>query len=299
MPVALTIGNFDGVHRGHQALLSASREAAGEHGSIAALFFDPHPAAFFGRGPNALLTSSERRAALLKAYGVDRVSVRAFDAAFAAQSPQEFVRDVVVAEHHPDVVVVGPDFRFGQKAAGTTHTLRELGEEHGFSVQVLSAVNHEGSVVSSTRIRAALSGGAIEEANRLLGRAHDLDGVVVKGDQRGRTIGFPTANLQTESVLAPGDGVYSVVVRTPSGIHRGMANLGTRPTFEAGRSMEVHLFDFAEDIYDQIVRVAFVARVRDERRFDGIDSLIDQLRRDEITAREQLETHDEERWRWI
>ena len=293
MATALTIGNFDGVHRGHRSLLDKSREIVGAQGEVHALFFDPHPAIFFQRGntplqPKDLLTSTQRRSELLQSFGADVVDRRAFDSEFAAQSPEAFVEAVVVKAHRADHVVVGPDFRFGAKAAGDVETLVALGQRHGFEVDTVDAVLEGGAVISSTRIRALIREGRVADASALLARFHDVDARVVQGDQRGRTIGFPTANLDGIQGLIPADGVYAVRATVAGTEHGGMANIGTRPTFAAGRSVEVHLFDFDADIYGADVRVAFLARLRGETKFNGVEALVAQLRQDETKARELL-----------
>lgn len=295
MSCILTIGNFDGVHLGHQALLRASADAP-ESGPVRALFFAPHPSDYFGRRAAPLLTSTRRREELLLRSGADEVHVQTFDADFAALTPEAFVNQVVVREQHASVVVVGSDFRFGQGAAGNTDTLQELGKEHGYRVVIVDAVNDGGEPISSTRIRTSLQAADTATATRLLGRAHDIQAEVVLGHQRGRTIGFPTANLGTVEGLLPADGVYAVVARVGENVVHGMANIGTRPTFEAGRSTEVHLFDFNEDIYGERVRVAFVAHLRAERRFNGVDELVAQLRADKTIAMQALAQANENTW---
>ncbi|MBX3247129.1 MAG: bifunctional riboflavin kinase/FAD synthetase [Myxococcales bacterium] len=307
MPSVLTPGNFDGVHLGHRALVRAVCEGARARGVEGrAMFFDPHPAAHFRPEDAPLqLTSVARRSDLLRRVGIDTVDVRRFDEAFAAQSPIDFVQDVLVRDHGVREVVVGPDFRFGRERAGDLATLRALGREHGFDVTVVDPVVAEGGVVSSTRVRAALAEGDVALAAALLGRFHDVDGVVSPGDRRGRTIGFPTANLQVETAL-PADGVYAVACRVVAdgdvGGHEkllGVANLGVRPTFGAGRSVEVHLLDFDGDLYGRALRVAFVARLRGEVRFDGIDALVAQLGRDVAAGRESLTRADPELLAWM
>lgn len=302
MASVLTPGNFDGVHLGHRALVRAAREGADRRGCRAvAMFFDPHPMAFFRpdvRMPQ--LTSVERRRELLLRSGADAVDVRTFDEAFASLSPAEFVRDVLVTPHAVREVVVGADFRFGQGRAGDVETLRALGVEHGFDVTIVEPIDCDGAVVSSTRVRALVAEGRVTEAARLLGRFHDVDGVVVAGDRRGRTIGFPTANLSVQSAL-PADGVYAVACRVhgETNVLHGVANLGLRPTFDAGRSVEVHLLDFDGDLYDRTLRVAFVARLRGERRFAGIDALVAQLRLDVIEGRAAIDASESEHMGWI
>lgn len=299
----VTPGNHDGVHLGHRALLSAARARAARDGSSAtALTFDPHPAAVLApdRAP-PLLTTIDRRRELLLALGADSVFVQRFDRAFASESPEEFVRSMLVDELHASGVVVGRDFHFGRGRAGDVAKLAELGRAHGFDVTTVDPVLVDGEVVSSTRIRAALRQGDVQLASRLLGRVHDVDGRVVRGDGRGRSIGVPTANLDCDPILLPADGVYAVVARVlgEDAILRGVANLGVRPTFAAGRSVEVHFFDLDRDLYDARLRVGFVERLRAERKFDGIDALKAQIARDASDARERLAKADEDAWRWI
>jgi len=281
---AIAIGNFDGVHVGHRALANRALELAkAPRRESAVLFFDPHPQEFF-RPDNApgRLTTVARREQLLRAHGVDQVIVASFDHDFAAQSPAAFFERVLIQRAHAQEIVVGPDFAFGQGRRGTTDTLRELGKSRGIGVHVIDPVLDGQVRISSTLIRDHLHSGRVEAATRLLGRPHDVDGLVVKGDQRGRQIGFPTANLSPEPVLLPRDGVYAVWAQAEgwSAPREGVANLGVRPTFDAGRSLEVHLLDFEGDLYGETVRVAFMQRLRDEQRFDGIEALKAQLHRD-------------------
>jgi len=290
-------GNYDGVHLGHRALLAAARSLAGGFARVVVLTFDPHPAQLLApeRAP-ALLTTMARRVELLRALGADHVEVATFDRAFAAQSASEFIEDVLRRRLNARGVVVGPDFRFAKGRGGDISTLREA----GLDVRTVDAVQVDGAVVSSTRIRAAIRDGAVADAARLLGRVHDVAGEVIEGDKRGRTIGFPTANLACEPALLPADGVYSVVARGPSGeLLRGVANLGVRPTVGAGRSVEAHFFDFDGDLYGQTLRVGFVSRLRGEKKFDGLDALVAQIRADADRARSELAVADEERWRWV
>lgn len=296
-PAVLAPGNYDGVHRGHQVLIGrakAQAEALGVASRV--LTFDPHPAALLApdRAPEPL-TTPERRAELLRAHGVDGVEVVRFDHAYSAQSPEAFVDRLRAGGMR--AIVVGHDFRFGQRAAGDTDYLREQGARHGFGVFVEEPVVWQGGRVSSTAVRQALKEGAVERAAVLQDRFHDISGAVVRGDQRGRTLGFPTLNVDGEPVLHPTDGVYAVMVKVDSGagaapgrseLLRGVANLGVRPTFAAGRSLEVHLLDFTGDLYGRRVRVAFVARLRGERSFDGRAALVAQIERDCGAARAAL-----------
>ncbi len=291
----LTPGNFDGVHRGHQALVNAARRRADANGWRAVgMFFDPHPAAYFApdRAP-PLLTSPLRRVELLRAYGLDEVDVRRFDATFAAQSAEDFVRQVLVQDHRVGAVVVGPDFRFGRGRAGDQELLSLLGRRLGFEVQVVPAVEVDGDVVSSTRARRLVTEGRMGEVAALLGRPHETEGEVVRGDGRGRRIGFPTANLRLTG-LAPADGVYAVAarVRGRKDTLRGVANVGTRPTFDAGRSIEVHLFDVNEDLYDEVLQVAWIERLRPEQKFASVEALLAQLARDVEAGRRIAEERE-------
>jgi riboflavin kinase/FMN adenylyltransferase len=199
-------------------------------------------------------------------------------------------------------VVVGPDFRFGQGRAGDVDTLRSFGERHGMALFIAQEVLVDGERVSSSAIRRAVAAGEVERACTLLGRVHDVSGEVVEGDKRGRQLGFPTANLHPDPVLLPADGVYAVVAR-PLDHERepilGVANLGTRPTFGAGRSVEVHLFDWATDIYGERLRVGFVARLRGEQKFESVDALTARIRVDCEEARATLAGASREAWAWI
>lgn len=302
MASVLTPGNFDGVHLGHRALVRAAREGADRRGCRAvAMFFDPHPVCFFRpESPLPQLTSVTRRRELLARAGADEVDVRTFDADFAALSPGDFVRDVLVGPHQVCEVVVGADFRFGRGRAGDVDTLRALGRAHGFEVTIVAPVDHDGAVVSSTRVRGLLAEGRVREAARLLGRFHDVDATVVTGDRRGRTIGFPTANLSVHGMV-PNDGVYAVLARIDDEpeLRRGVANLGNRPTFDAGRSVEVHLLEFAGDLYGRALRVAFVERLRGEVRFAGVEALVAQLNADVVAGRAALDAAEPELVAWM
>lgn len=288
-------GNHDGVHLGHVALIARARALAARRpgARVVALTFDPHPLALLApeRAPEPLTTIA-RRIELLRAAGADDVAVARFDAPYALLEPEAFVERELVQRLGARAVMIGPDYRFGRARAGDAALLRALGARHGFEVEVLDAVgSREIARVSSTTVREALRAGEIARTTELLGRPHELEGVVVKGHQRGRTIGFPTANLEGVRVMLPPDGVYAVVARViedegPGACVGAMMNVGTRPTFSAGRSIEVHLFDVAADLYGKTLRVGLVSRLRDEQRFAGVEALVAQLERDAIAARE-------------
>jgi len=306
----VVIGNFDGVHRGHQTVLSrAAALATGTpHPELTVLTFEPHPAAVLGASAPARLTRLSRKVELLSNHGVDLVVAQAFDARFAALGPEQFVDDVLVSALSAKVVAVGWDFRFGARRAGDIAMLRSLGLRpggRGFAVEVQDVVADEKGPLSSTRVRNALSRGDLDDARAVLGRPHAIEGVVVAGDKRGRTIGFPTANVGDVEEALPAHGVYAVVCDAAPGstragaggstemraLARGVANVGLRPTVSGGGghpSIEVHLFDLPPDrfdLYGDAIRVHFIARLREERRFPGLDALRAQIVEDAASAR--------------
>ena len=266
------------------------------------LTFDPHPAAVVGAGAPALLTTFERRAELVGALGARRLYVRTFDAAFAAWEPEHFARELVASVLAARSVVVGENFRFGAKRAGDLALLRQVGATLGFEVSVASVARDERGPFSSTRVRKAVLAGDLDEARHVLGRPHALTGVVVHGDARGRTLQFPTANVDGVAELMPPNGVYAVQVaidegeRGPTassgpaqGTVPGVANLGVRPTVGGTRlSLEVHLLDFSRDIYGARLRVDLAARLREEKKFSSLDELKAQIARDVAEARRVL-----------
>lgn len=297
-PCVLVVGNFDGVHRGHAAVLREAVAIAGRKSlGTSVLTFDPHPAAVVGLGAPDLLTTLERRAQLMGALGVDRVWVRRFDPTFAAWSPERFVRDLVSQGLQARVVVVGQNFRFGAKRAGDLAMLRAMGEQLGFEVYVHAIASDERGPYSSTRAREAIDAGDLEEAARVLGRAHELSGTVVRGDQRGRTLGFPTANLHPVAEMLPPDGVYATRIEQVGadgvahqvGSGGGVTNIGVRPTVGGGhRTVEAFVFDFAGDLYGSRLRLHLVDRLRGEKRFGSLDELRAQIATDAADARLKL-----------
>ncbi|MGE0454208.1 MAG: bifunctional riboflavin kinase/FAD synthetase [Vicinamibacteria bacterium] len=289
---AVAIGNFDGVHLGHQALVRRIVERArATTGSAVVLTFDPHPARVLApeRAPEALLTL-EQRAELLAGLGVDRLAVLPFDAAMAGLAPEAFAERVLAGALGARAVVVGEQFRFGRGRSGDVAMLRAAGARLGFEVLSVAPVVEAGVRVSSSRVRAALAAGEVELAGRLLGRLPFVDGRVVRGDGRGRQLGFPTANLDVLNQALPGPGVYAAWCRLPDGrMHGAAANVGRRPTFGGGDlTVEAHLLDHAGDLYDRTLRLSFVRRLREERRFDGGDELARQIGADVHAARAAL-----------
>ncbi len=290
-PSALVVGNFDGVHVGHAAVLRQAVDLGRERGlETSVLTFDPHPAAVVGAGAPPVLTTLARRAQLMGDLGVASVWVRTFDRAFAASSPDRFARELVARGLGARLVVVGQNFRFGARRAGGLDLLRRLGEDLGFEVVVHAIASDARGPYSSTRAREAIAAADLAEAAHVLGRPHELSGPVVRGDQRGRTIGFPTANVAPVAEMLPPDGVYAVrVEREGAGgpLGAGVTNIGVRPTVGGGaRTVETHLLDFAGDLYGATLRLRLVARVRDERRFADVDQLKAQIARDCVWARE-------------
>lgn len=285
---AVALGNFDGVHRGHQALLADAGKHAKTLGApLVALTFEPHPRGFFvpDTGPFRL-TLPPAKLRLLAKYGVEAVLAQRFDATFAALSADAFIEDVLLKGLGARHVVCGYDFTFGARRGGNVEFLRRAGTAHGIGVTVLEPVMREGEIYSSTRIREALRAGMAKEAAELLGHPWEIEGVVELGDQRGRTIGFPTANVALGEHLRPRFGVYAVRALVDGKWRHAVANLGKRPTFgKLQENFEVHLFDFAGDLYGQTLRVALVEFIRSEMKFAGLEALKAQIAADGAAAR--------------
>lgn len=278
----VAVGNFDGVHLGHQAVLRRTVDLARRgRGPAVALTFVPHPIRILapGREPERL-TPLERKLELIADCGIDIAVVLAFDRKLAAMAPEAFAGDVLAAGVGAQVVIVGADFRFGKNRAGDVGVLRELGPELGFVVEPCQPVEVGGQPVSSTRVRAALLEGDAALAARLLGRAHEVAGVVVAGDRRGRELGFPTANLGGIRTLLPGLGVYACWARVGKARYMAAVDIGDRPTFGRGRSVEAFLLDFDGDLYGRELVLGFVDRLRSDERFESIEALVAQIGRD-------------------
>ncbi|MFN3459749.1 MAG: bifunctional riboflavin kinase/FAD synthetase [Oceanibaculum sp.] len=291
---AIAIGNMDGVHLGHRALIGRARAIAAERGCpSAALTFEPHPRLLFQ--PDAapfLLYGPEEKLALLAATGLDAAYVQSFDRALSLLPAAEFVAEILVRKFGVSHVVVGEDFHFGHRRGGDVALLRELGGRHGFGVTALAPVPApDGGICSSSRIRALLGEGRPAEAAALLDRFWTLQGVVERGDQIGRTIGYPTANFRLGQVLHPARGIYAVEAQIDGHgpWHAGAANFGLRPTVaDRGDLMEVHLLDFTGDLYGRRLGVRLVDYVRPEKKFDGLDALQAQIALDCRVVREML-----------
>lgn len=295
LPTVVAIGAFDGVHLGHQALIKASVADAGTEGSGAVVFtFDRHPLGLIAsdRTPK-LLTSLERRAALIAEMGVDALVMARFDEALRDMPPQVFVERVLGGALRARSVWVGDGFAFGRGRAGTTSFLRDAGQAHGFRTHVMPTVEHLGEPVSSSRIRGLILAGEVEAALALLGRPHMVSGVVEPGEGLGRQIGFPTANLRVDPSLAiPCDGVYATLVSVDGQRLAGACSIGSRPTVGgSSRVFEVHLLDSEADLYGAVLEVRFLARLRGQVRYGSVAELVAQMRQDVVAVRGMAEAH--------
>lgn len=286
----VAIGIFDGVHRGHQAILSQAKSLSNGRGLIV-LTFDPHPRAIFDpENAPSMLVSLERRVELLKHHGADAVVVCEFDRDFASKSPEEFVSEVLVRQLQISGAVLGANFTYGYKAAGKVEDLIEAGKEHGFVAEEVSIQDFEGSPISSTRIRDAVARGDVENAAMLLSRPHRLEGVVVHGEKRGREIGYPTANLGYSTAFnsVPKDGVYAGWLEVQGARWPAAISIGTNPTFAGERSTQVEAYALDQeglDLYDKSAKIDFGWRLRDTVKFDGLEPLLAQMKNDCDQAR--------------
>lgn len=294
----ITVGTFDGVHAGHRALIdTVVKKAQKREARSVIVTFDPHPREIINPGDRGikLLTTLQERCEILDELGIDTMVVIPFDRDFSLLSSEEFIREIIFEKIGVSEFVIGYDHHFGRNREGTIETVERLGEELGFSAYVVSMQEVGARTVSSTAIRKAISEeGNIERAAEFLQRSYRLNGMVVHGDKRGKEIGFPTANIKPEhpQKIVPKDGVYAVKVRYEDQWYGGMMNIGTRPTFdEKVRTLEVHLFEFDDDIYGKEVQVRFYKRIRDEKKFDGIEPLVTQLGEDKKVALEILKKY--------
>jgi len=292
-PLFLAIGVFDGVHLGHQAVISTSARHAREAGGTPVVMtFDPHPVKVLrpNHAPH-LLTATQHKTALIRDLGVDHLLVQHFDRQFAATPPEEFVQQLVTHAKPLREICVGHEWSFGQGRAGNLALLKQLGTTYDFDVVGVQAVTVNGEVVSSTAIRRAIADGNLIKATQMLGREYTIVGAVKTGEKLGRKLGFPTANLSAHSEQFPPNGVYVAEARLAGALYRGVANLGYRPTVSAGkqeRLLELHLFDLNRDIYGEEVEVRFVRYLRPEQKFENLETLAAQIARDVAEAREQF-----------
>jgi riboflavin kinase/FMN adenylyltransferase len=277
----LALGNFDGLHRGHLKIIERVKRGAAEHGGTPmAMTFDPHPPRIVrpDKAPPLLMTTTQRVEAIARA-GIDCLAIVRFTREMSMWDPETFVRTVLVDWLRVAEVWVGANFLFGHDRSGNFTTLRTLGQRYGFRADKIDPVRYKEFVVSSTRIRRLVSEGRMDEAGALLGHQYSLDGVVVEGRRRGREIGFPTANLKTDNELLPPNGVYATTLTIGREVRAGITNIGVRPTSgdSPETTVETHVLDYQQDLYGRPVRLGFVQRLRDERRFDGIDALREQI----------------------
>ncbi|HJV46697.1 MAG TPA: bifunctional riboflavin kinase/FAD synthetase [Bacillota bacterium] len=291
-PCSLAIGYFDGIHRGHRRVIQRAVDVAKERELASAVMtFHPHPREILGQsGFTNYLTPLEAKLEVLSGFGIDIVYVIHFDIAFSSIYPEDFIDEFLIplqARH----IVVGFDYTFGYKGKGTAFTLKEHSNQR-YDLEVISPITRYGEKISSTVIREYLYGGKIEEANDFLGRPYSISGLVVHGEKRGRQIGFPTANLKPKNpYLIPRTGVYGVRVKIQDKSYYGVMNIGINPTFEQERkekSLEVHIFDFHDEIYDQEILVEFLFFIRVEQKFAGVEQLVRQIQSDVQCVREKL-----------
>ena len=289
-PLFLAIGVFDGVHRGHQAVISTSADhARAANGMPVVVTFDPHPEKVL-RPEHAphLLTATQHKVALIRNLGVRQLLIINFDKQFAATEPEDFVQQLVLHSKPLREICVGHEWSFGRNRRGNLDLLKKLGEEFDFRVVGVPPVRINGEVVSSTAIRRAIETGDFARAPAMLGREYTILGTVTRGDNLGKKIGFPTANLSAHSEQFPPNGVYVAEAKIDNELHRGVINLGVRPTVSGGKServLEIHLFDFNRDIYGQDVEVGFLKFLRPEKKFENLDALVQQIRKDVEQAR--------------
>jgi len=280
----LALGNFDGLHRGHRKILDRVLRVAAERGSTAVVMtFDPHPPRVVrpDKAPPLLMTKAQKLEALADA-GVQGTAIVRFTPELSRWDPETFVRAVLVEWLHVSEVWVGANFLFGHDRAGNFSLLRTLGARYGFKAEKIDAVRYRDFVVSSTRVRRLVSEGRVDEAGALLGHQFYIDGIVVEGKRRGRQLGFPTANLQTANELLPPNGVYATTATIDGIVHASITNVGLRPTFGDTPTpvVETHVLDYNGDLYARQVRLGFVLRLRDERKFDDVDALRAQMEAD-------------------
>jgi riboflavin kinase/FMN adenylyltransferase len=285
----LALGNFDGMHRGHLKIAERVRRGAEERGSSAvAMTFDPHPSKIVrpDKAPPLLMTNAQKLEALARA-GMNGVAIIRFTPDLALWDPETFVRRVLVEWLHVAEVWVGANFLFGHDRAGNFSALRSLGARYGFRAEKIDPVRYKEFVVSSTRIRRLVSEGRLDEAGALLGHHYTIEGTVVQGEKRGRVLGFPTANLCSDNELLPPKGVYATTMMLDGVAYQSITNIGSRPTFGDNEVtvIETHVLDFNRDLYDEKLRLGFVLRLRDEKKFAGVEALKAQIVADRDQAR--------------
>lgn len=294
-PLYLALGNFDGLHRGHQQLMkNVVKTARDNNGAAAAFIFEPHPVkVLFPHRDLKLLVTAEMRSELLEALGLDMLIYNSFSVDIAHLTPESFAKGILVERLAVKAVFVGFNYSFGFKGAGTPELLEDFGKKYGFAVYVIPPVKQGNEVISSTLVRQAIEAGYIEYAAELLGYLPMVEGVVIEGEKRGRQIGFPTANLGVcPDLVIPGNGVYAAWARMGAKMVKAVVNIGSKPTFhpEYPVSIEAHLIDFEGDIYGRPLRLYFTTRLRDEQKFAGIEALVRQIGTDRDEAAKLLKS---------
>lgn len=288
-PTVLTLGVFDGLHLGHQRIMQTVVERAKQANAVpTAITFDPHPrAVLHPESAPPLLQTLDQRLANLELLGIEQAIVVKFDSDFASQPAEDFLSNIIHDRLHAKEVYLGKGFAFGKNRGGNIDLLREMSAKLGFVADEVDEVRLRGNRVSSSQIRKLLDAGYVNLARRMLGRPYGVEGVIIRGNQRGHTIGFPTANLKPRNRVIPRYGVYATASLIDGKWRKSITNIGVRPTFEkdADPSIESYIFDFDGDLYGDVLRVRFLHRIRDERKFNGIDELKAQIEKDSATAR--------------
>lgn len=290
----ITLGNFDGLHLGHQELIKMVIKRAKETGSVSLVVtFRPHPLKILApeKCPS-LISIYEEKIRLFEKLGIDVLVKIPFTLAFSSITPRDFVKRILCGLLGAKEIFVGYNYRFGRGREGNIQKLKELGEEFGFKVIEVEQISLNGEVISSSKIRHLLKDGEVEYATRLLGRHYAITGIVIKGDGRGKDLGFPTANIAAKHAIIPADGVYAVRLFVRDKYYDGIANIGIRPTFnKKDPTTEVHVFDFNEDLYGEEITVYFLQKIREEKKFMNADALIQQIKSDIATAKSILARH--------
>jgi len=297
----LTIGSFDGVHPGHRHVIDQMKKLAEDcHGETVLITFDPHPrialAQQIGKVSDLVLINDiEEKAYLLEKNGIDHLVIIPFSKDFSEQSPESYLEDFIIKNFHPSKIVIGYDHRFGKGRVGDIDFLKKYQDKFNYQVIEISKQEVDGISVSSTKIRQALMGGNVHLASKLLGYHYTLSGIVVKGNQIGRELGFPTANLKIDDPykLIPGDGIYAVLVNIDQTVHKGMLYIGSRPTLDSNleKTIEVNIFNFSSDIYDDKVKIEFIEHLRSDEKFNGYEALKSQLQMDKEMAIKALSVY--------
>ncbi len=291
----VTIGNFDGVHLGHQFLFKTLiQEARRENRKAVVITFDPHPKKILhpDRRPFYLITTLEEKIRLIEKQGIDALMIIPFSLEFSETTAEEFVLEILWDRLHIKKILIGHDYTFGKNKAGNESLLAELGSKLGFEIGIINAFKVDNGVISSTRLRYAILEGDVKKAAVILGRPYNLGGIVIEGSRRGGSLGFPTANIKPVKVLIPANGVYAAVIHMEGTRYQGVLNIGFNPTFSDEKlSIEVHILDFNDNIYGKNLDILFIDRIRDEKKFESPEKLVEQIKLDTDQARSFLKPH--------